>query len=312
MNAINNKTILWGAAALIATAALGVLALRHPPEAGMGVSRGRTLQVVAGENFWGSLISQLGGSHVHVLSIVSDPNADPHEYASTTDDARAVANADYAIFNGAGYDSWGDKLLSASQNPNRRILDIASLLGKKDGDNPHFFYSPTYVNQVVLRMESDLVALDPADTAYFQQQYAVLNAALAVYQNRIAAIKRQFGGTKVAATEDIFTYLADAAGLDLVSPPAFMLAVAEGNDPPAASVAEFERLLGSGDVRVLVYNQQTITPLTVNIEKMAADRGMGIVGITEIITPPNLSFQDWMNGEVIKLQNELSAKASGH
>jgi zinc/manganese transport system substrate-binding protein len=311
MNAINNKTILWGAAALIATAALSILALRHPPEAGMGVSRGQILQVVAGENFWGSLISQLGGSHVHVLSIVSDPNADPHEYASTTDDARAVANADYAIFNGAGYDSWGDKLLGASQNPNRRVLDIASLLGKKEGDNPHFFYSPAYVNKVVLQMESDLVALDPADTAYYRQQYVVLSAALAAYQNRIIAIKHQFGGTKVAATEDIFKYLADAAGLDLVSPPAFMLAVAEGNDPPAASVAEFERLLGNGEVRVLVYNQQTITPLTVNIEKMAADRGMGIVGITEIITPPNLSFQVWMNGEVIELQNALSAKASG-
>jgi len=312
MNAINNRTLLWGAAALIATAALGVLALRHPPEAGMGVSEGRILQVVAGENFWGSLASQLGGSHAHVLSIVSDPNADPHEYASTTDDARAVANADYAIFNGAGYDSWGDKLLGASQNPNRKLLDIANLLGKKEGDNPHFFYSPAYVNQVVLQMESDFIALDPADAPYYRQQYAVLSAALAGYQNRIIGIKHQFAGTKVAATEDVFTYLADAAGLDLVSPPAFMLAVAEGNDPPAASVAEFERLLGSGEVRVLVYNQQTITPLTVNIEKMAADRGMGIVGITEIITPPKLSFQGWMNGEVIELQHALSAKASGH
>ena len=312
MNAINNKIILWGAAALIATAALGAIAVRHPPQADMSASRGRVLQVVAGENFYGSLVSQLGGSHVHVLSIVSDPNADPHEYASTTDDARAVANADYAIFNGAGYDSWADKLLSASQNQNRRLLDIASLLGKKEGDNPHFFYGPEYVNQVVLRMESDLIALDPASTAYYQQQYNSLSASLAVYQNRIAIIKRQFGGTKVAATEDIFAYLAMAAGLDLVSPPEFMLAVAEGNDPPAASVAEFERLLGSGEVRVLVYNQQTITPLTVNIEKMAADRGMGIVGITEIITPPNRSFQDWMNGEVIELQHALSAKASGH
>ena len=34
-------------------------------------------------------------------------------------------------------------------------------------------------------------------------------------------IKQQFSGTKVAATEDIFAYLAQAAGLNLVSPPAF-------------------------------------------------------------------------------------------
>src|ERR1700758_2438708 len=46
-------------------------------------------QVVAGENFWGSLMSQLGGTHVQVLSIVTDPNADPHEYESNSVDAQA-------------------------------------------------------------------------------------------------------------------------------------------------------------------------------------------------------------------------------
>ena len=100
------------------------------------------LQVVAAENFWGSLVSQIGGSHVQVLSIVSDPNADPHEYESNTTDARAVATANYVIENGAGYDSWADKLLGASENPNRKVLNVATLLGKKEGDNPHFWYDP--------------------------------------------------------------------------------------------------------------------------------------------------------------------------
>src|SRR5207302_2645532 len=51
------------------------------------------VQVVAAENFWGSLVSQLGGTHTQVLSIVSDPNADPHEYESNAANARAIANA---------------------------------------------------------------------------------------------------------------------------------------------------------------------------------------------------------------------------
>src|SRR5674476_1158139 len=57
----------------------------------------KTIQIVPAKNFWSSLISQLGGTHVQVLSIVSDPNADPHEYASSTENARAIANADYII-----------------------------------------------------------------------------------------------------------------------------------------------------------------------------------------------------------------------
>ena len=41
-------------------------------------SSGGPVQVVAAENFWGSIAAQVGGSHVHVTSIIVDPNADPH------------------------------------------------------------------------------------------------------------------------------------------------------------------------------------------------------------------------------------------
>jgi zinc/manganese transport system substrate-binding protein len=271
----------------------------------------KVLQVVAAENFWGSLVSQIGGSHVRVLSIVSDPNADPHEYESNAQSARAVSGADYIIENGAGYDSWMDKLLSAGNNPNQKVLNVAILLGKKDGDNPHMWYSPDYVNTVIAKMKQDLIAIDPADTGYYQSQYKQLRSNLAEYQNRIAAIKQQYGGTEVASTESIFAYLSDAAGLNLVSPPAFIDAVAEGNDPPASSVVEFENQLKSGKVKVLVYNEQTVTPLTQSMKALAANEGIPVIGVTETIQPPDASFQEWMNAEIIDLQNALNARALG-
>jgi zinc/manganese transport system substrate-binding protein len=274
-------------------------------------AQGEPLQVVAAENFWGSLTSQIGGSHVRVLSVVSDPNADPHEYESNTTDARAVATANYVIENGAGYDSWMDKLVGASSDSSRKILNVAALLGKKDGDNPHFWYDPTYVNQAAAQIEQDLVALDPADAASYETNYQTLRASLAEYQNRIETIKQQFGGTKVAATEDVFAYLADAVGLDLISPTAFTQAVAEGNDPPASSIVEFEDQLKGGGVRALIYNEQTVTPLTDTMKKLATDEGIPVVGITETIQPPDVSFEDWMNAQLIELQNALNAKILG-
>src|ERR1700758_1263495 len=72
------------------------------------------VQVVAAENFWGSIAAQVGGSHVDVTSIIVDPNADPHAYEPTTQDARTVADAQYVIYNGVGYDPWMDKLLQAN------------------------------------------------------------------------------------------------------------------------------------------------------------------------------------------------------
>jgi zinc/manganese transport system substrate-binding protein len=280
-----------------------------------GAPASGVLQVVAAENFWGSLVLQIGGTHVHVLSVVSDPNADPHEYESNTTDARAVATANYVIENGAGYDSWMDKLLSAGatngSGSNRAVLNVATLLGKQEGDNPHFWYDPDYVNEVAAQMEQDLAALDPANAADYEANYKTLQASLAEYQGRIATIKQQFAGTKVAATEDIFAYLASAAGLDLISPPAFIQAVAEGNDPPAPSIVEFENQLKTENIQVLVYNQQTVTPLTESIKKLAADQGIPVIGVTETIQPPDASFADWMNAQLIELQNALNAKTLG-
>jgi len=269
------------------------------------------LQVVAGENFWGSLISQLGGSHVQVLSIVTDPNADPHEYESNAANAQAIAKANYVIVNGAGYDDWALKLISASNTPGQKVLNVANLLGQSIGSNPHFWYSPYYVNTTIHQMYTDLVSLDKADTSYYTQQYATLNSSIAVYNQRIDEIKAKFNSTEVAATEDIFVYLANATDLNLVSPPAFMEAVAEGNDPPAQSVVQFQQQLQSGNVSVLVYNQQTVTPLTQNMKALAAQNNIPIVGVTETIQPPDVSFQDWMNAELISLQNALNSKSLG-
>lgn len=305
-----------GVVAVIVLIAAAVLVASHQntasPVNNTAAAGNRTIQVVAAENFWGSLVSQLGGTHVQVLSIVSDPNADPHEYESNTRDAQAIANADYVIVNGAGYDDWAIKLIGAGVKPGCKVLNVANLLGKKAGDNPHFWYSPDYVNQTVKQMEEDLISIDPANATYYEQNYANLESALGQYQGRIAAIRQQFNGTKVASTETIFQYLADAAGLDLISPPAFMQAISEGNDPPAQSVVQFQEQLNAGGVRLLVYNQQTVTPVTDNMKTLAVQDGIPVVGITETMQPPGTTFQDWMNAELVSIQNALNAtNASG-
>ena len=309
---MKSKTIIGIVIAIIVIIGGIFVFTSKQPVSSTQTSSGKVIQIVAAENFWGSLVSQIGGTHVQVFSIVSDPNADPHEYESNTTDARAVANADYVIENGVGYDSWIDNLLSAGGNSNRKVLNVADLLGKKEGDNPHLWYNPAYVNSAIAQMESDLIAIDPADTAYYQQQYTTLQSNLAEYQGRITSIKQQYGGTQVASTESIFAYLATAAGLDLVSPPAFIDAVAEGNDPPVDSIVTFENQLKSGDVKVLVYNEQTVTPLTQNVKALAAQKNIPIIGVTETIQPPDATFQEWMNSETIDLQNALNAKALGN
>ena len=266
----------------------------------------KTLHIVAAENFWGSIAAQLAGTTATVKSVVTDPNADPHTFESSSDDARAFADADYVIVNGAGYDGWAQQLLKANPRAKRKVLTVADLLGKKEGDNPHFWYNPNYVTAVVDRMQSDLEALEPGQVPYLQTQRSAFDAAMAPYRSTLAAIRATFTGAPVAATESIFVYLADYLGLRLISPPAFMDAVAEGNDPPAPSVIEFQQQIATHQAKVLVYNRQTTTDLTTNIRHLAAKAGLPTVGVTETIQPANATFDEWFTAELAQLQSALA------
>jgi zinc/manganese transport system substrate-binding protein len=297
-------------AVLIGTLLSTVLAACGAPPA--GASSGKTLQVVAGQNFWGSIASQLGGSHVTVTSVVTNPNADPHDYESNTKDARAFATADYVILNGAGYDDWASKLLSANPNQSRKVFMVADLLSKKAGDNPHFWYNPDWVEKVADKITADYQAIDSADSSYFGDQRAALQTAMTPYHDRVAKIRSSFRGVVVASTESIFEYMAAALGLNLISPPQFMMAVAEGNDPPAQTVAEFHNLIAGKKIKVLVYNVQTSTNITDDLKRQATNNGIPVVGVSETLQPVDATFQEWQGAQLLTLQNALNAEALTH
>jgi zinc/manganese transport system substrate-binding protein len=266
-----------------------------------------TINVVAGENFWGSVATQLGGSKVHVTSIVTDPNADPHEYESSATDARAFADARLVILNGAGYDQWGQKLLDANKSSNRDVVTVADLLGKKEGDNPHFWYDPGYVATVADKITAEYKSIDASDASFFEQQRSQLSTAFKPYLDEIATIKQKYSNVPVGATESIFQYMAVALGLNLTTPPEFMNAVAEGNDPPAMAVAEFQTQISGNKIKVLVYNVQTVTAVTTNIKDLAASHHIPNVGVSETLLPENSSFQDWQLKQLKDLEAALKS-----
>jgi zinc/manganese transport system substrate-binding protein len=265
-----------------------------------------SIVVIAAENFWGSLATQLGGSKVNVQSVVTDPNADPHEYETSTNDARAFADADLVILNGAGYDDWGRRLLDANPNAHRQVLDVAQLLGRKAGDNPHFWYEPGYIVKVADALTAHFRSIDTVDSSYFDQRRGDFGVALKPYEDKIASIKQRFGGTAIGSTESVFVYMANALGLNLITPAAFMDAVSQGNDPPVSSVAAFHDQIAANEIRVLVYNLQTTTAVTTNLVQLAASHHIPSVGVSET-EPGSSTFEDWQLSQLDRLESSLTS-----
>lgn len=261
--------------------------------------------VVAAENVWGSLAAQLGGSRVIVTSIVKSASADPHDYEPTPSDARRVAAARYAIVTGAGYDSWAAKMLAANPRRSTAVLDVGALVGVDVGGNPHRWYSPPDVLKVVDQIVGDYKRLAPADAAYFdQRKTALLSTGLARYASLIAEIKAKYAGTPVGASESIFSPLAEALGLKLVTPASFLDAITAGADPTAADKATCDAQIRAHAIKIYVFNSQNTTPDVNALVGAARGAGIPVTSVTETLSPPGASFQDW---QVVQLQSLAAA-----
>ena len=255
--------------------------------------------VVAAENFWGSIASQLAGDRACVASIIANPDTDPHGYEAKPADAKLIASARYVIGNGAGYDSWAPKLIAANPVSGRIVLTISDFIGKKEGDNPHLWYSPDYVARVIDKITSDLDAVDPVDAAYFDQQKTQYRTTgLKDYLDTIATIKSKYAGTPVGATESIFSYLADGLGLNLTTPPEYLKATSEGTDPSPADKAEVERQIANRSIKVFVFNSQNTTKDVIALVDKAKAQKIPVTQVTETLTPANLTFQDWQTKQL--------------
>jgi zinc/manganese transport system substrate-binding protein len=276
-----------------------------------GSGGGKTIQVVAAENFWGSIASQLGGSHVKVTSIINNPDADPHSYEPTASDARTVAGAQYTIVNGIGYDTWADKLLAANPVSGRDDLKIGDLVGIKPGGNPHRWYSPDNVHQVIEKISADYKKIDPADAADFDKlKNTYETTTLAPYNQLISGIKAKYAGTPIGASESIVSPLAAGLGLKMLTPDTFLSAVSEGTDPTAKDKAAIDQQIADKKIKVYVYNSQNATPDVQAQVKAAKANGIPVATVTETLTPAGATFQAWQVRQLQGIQQAL-AKATG-
>ena len=274
-------------------------------------SSGTVIPVAASINAWGSILSQLGGTHVQATSIISNPDTDPHDYEPTPADGRTIANSVVFVENGVGYDPWAAKALAASPNPQRIVLDVGQLVGVPEGGNPHRWYSPPDVEKVADAITVDLKKADPADGAYFDNQRQNFeNTGLARYHQLINDIKAKYAGTPVGASESIFAPLADALGLNLITPPSFLKAISEGTDPSAADKATIDKQISGKQIKVYVFNSQNSTPDVARQVEEANKAGIPVSTVTETLSPAGASFQDWQSAQLQALQTAL-AQATG-
>jgi zinc/manganese transport system substrate-binding protein len=266
------------------------------------------VRVVAAENFWGSIARQIGGDAVDVTSIVSNPDADPHDYEPTAQDAQTIASARLVIENGIGYDPWAQRLIDADPGHGRVVLDVGKVLDVPEGGNPHQWYSRAAVATFIQHVAADLGRVDPLHrAAYARRARDLATHGFAAYDDFVGRIKARFAGAPIGASESLVSVWAASLGLKLLTPPSFLDAVSEGNEPTASDKATVDEQITSHAIKVFVFNAQNATPDVRRLVDEARHAGIPVVTVTETLSPADTRFQDWQAQEARDLARALEA-----
>jgi zinc/manganese transport system substrate-binding protein len=274
-------------------------------------SSNATITAVAAENEYANVLEQIGGKYVKVTAIESNPNTDPHTYEASPSVAQAVAGADMVIENGVGYDTYMEKIESASPSSSRKVINVQKLLGLPESTpNPHLWYKPTTMPIVGKAIVSGLSALQPAHAAYFQANDTAFEASLQTWEEALADFSKRYPNTTVATTEPVADYMLEAAGIENLTPFTMQADVMNGTDLPPQDVTLQDGLFSAHKVKVFVHNQQVSSSITESFVKAAKGAGIPVVGVYETMPTPGFDYQTWMLAEVKALENAVSARIS--
>jgi zinc/manganese transport system substrate-binding protein len=300
------------ASALAAAALAGALGIVPASAAPIrGLSSARVITAIGAENEYANVIGQIGGRYVSVSSILNNPNTDPHTFESSPSVAEEVSAAQLIVQNGVGYDSFMNKIESASPSSSRKIITVQTLLGLPDDTpNPHLWYNPETMPTVALAIATDLASFDPTEASYFEANLKTFDNSLSPWLKAIVGFAAKYSVTRVATTEPVADYMLNAIGADNLSPFGLQADIMNGVDPSPQDISLQEALFTSHKVKVFVYNQQVVDSLTTSFRTAAEKAGIPVVGVYETMPTPGYDYQTWMLAEVEAIEKAVADKVS--
>ncbi|HEY4809789.1 MAG TPA: zinc ABC transporter substrate-binding protein [Solirubrobacteraceae bacterium] len=282
---------------------------------GRAIGADGKILAVGSENQYANVIAQIGGRYVRATAIESNPNTDPHSFEASPSIAQTVAAASLIVQNGLGYDTFMERIESASggvrSNSSRKVIDVQKLLRLPDSTaNPHLWYKPQTMPAVAKALATDLSDLAPAHAAYFHANAVRFEQSLAPWHEALQQFARQYPHTPVATTEPVGDYMLEAAGTVNMTPFSLQADIMNGLDPAPQDVTLQNGLFTARRVKVFLYNQQVTDSLTQSFLEEAKRSGVPVVGVYETMPTPGYDYQSWMLAEVHALYQALAEHLS--
>jgi zinc/manganese transport system substrate-binding protein len=248
------------------------------------------IKVVSSVNFYGEAAKAVLGKYGSVTSVITNPNVDPHDYEPSAKVAKEVANADFVVYNGIGYDSWVAKLAKNDKITSVRVGE--DVLNKKNGDNPHLWYQSQTMPKLVTYLSNKFAKIDPKHEAQFKANAKKYISSLKPITTKIDALKANSDNKKVDVSEPVFDYALAELGYT-ENNTHFAKSVEDGTDPSPKDIKAMQDDIKNRRITFFVQNTQASDKTVIELVKLAKQYSVPVLKVTETM-PKGKTYSQWM------------------
>lgn len=259
---------------------------------------------------------QIGGDKVDVELVV--PNGqEPHDYEPSNELIKNLEHAKLFIFNGAGLESWTDKVLKSLDN--KELVSVEASKGIKflkghdedhDGSkqeealDPHVWLDPENAKIQAKNIAEGLSKVDPKNSEYYNKNLEdylnALNELNEDYKKGLADIQQR----TIVVSHEAYGYLCKEYGLEQIG----IEGVNAETEPDAKTMAEIVDLVKEKNIKV-IYTEDILDPKVAATIAKEAHIKTAFLNPLESLTDEEIANNDnyitIMKANLVKLEEGL-------
>lgn len=193
---------------------------------------------------------KIGGEHVQVTNIVP-PGTDSHDFELTARDMTNLSHADVFVYNGAGFETWIEKVSNMLDPAKTVVVDSSKNVellpsteadhhdhseekGKNEHDHdhekeetkeehehgeydPHIWLDPISAKQQARNIKDGLIKADPDHQADYEKNYETLAAQLDQLHREYEEMVKQAKRKEIVVSHAAFSYLTKRYGIEQIA-----------------------------------------------------------------------------------------------
>ncbi len=297
---------------------------------------GDTLNVLATTPMMGEFVSQVGGDNIS-LTVLMPPEANPHTYDPSPQDATTIAEADLIFFTGLKYEPAPLlKLLESSACSPEVLAEVGESVfpvefkegGHDDHDDhgeeghddeeeghdeheghghgaydPHFWFDPNRVSYAAEYIEGKLIQYDPTNEESYKSLTDTFTTELKGLVNEVIELIGMIpsGNRKLITTHESLGYLEAKFGLEVLA--TIIPSLDSSDEVSPSDLVEVIEVIEEEGVKVMFVESETPS---VYAETLAQETGITLVtGLYVETLKPNQSYSEFLISNVELIVNSL-------